>query len=51
MADWTKVVTDPLGLAGFAIFVVLVLVAATRRRDRLSAALVGLAGLVLIEAL
>lgn len=31
MSEWTKVVTDPLGLAGFALFLVFGLVAKTRK--------------------
>jgi len=33
MQDWTKVVTHPLGLAGFALFLVFSLVARVKRRD------------------
>lgn len=31
MSEWTKVVTDPLGLVGFALFLVFGLVAKTRK--------------------
>jgi uncharacterized membrane protein len=33
MSDWTKVVTDPLGLAGFALFLVFGFLAKLKRRD------------------
>lgn len=33
MAEWTKVVTDPLGLAGFALFLVFGLLAQLKRRE------------------
>ena len=33
MSEWSKVVTDPLGLAGFALFLVFGLFAKLKRRD------------------
>jgi hypothetical protein len=33
MSEWTKVVTDPLGLAGFALFLVFGLLAQLKRRE------------------
>ncbi len=33
MPDWTKVITHPLGLAGFALFLIFGLLAKVKRRD------------------
>jgi hypothetical protein len=54
MVEWTKVVTNPLGLAGFALFLVFGILAKVKRNDErrwLSPAAVGIAAIALIGGL
>lgn len=54
MSEWTKVVTHPLGLAGFALFLLFGYLARTKRSDRrrwLSPVAFALAGIALIGGL
>lgn len=54
MNEWTKVVTQPLGLAGFGLFLVFAYVARTKRYDKrswLSPVAFAMAGLALIGGL
>jgi hypothetical protein len=54
MSEWTKVVTHPLGLAGFALFLVFAYLAKVKRNDErrwLSPAAVALAVIALLGGL
>lgn len=52
MSDWTKVVTQPIGLAGFALFVVFGLLAKTKKKPTwLVAGFFALASVALIGGL